>query len=68
MKKSDAITHFGSGAALGRALHIGKAAVSKWPELVPRPWAAELHIITKGKLKFDPELYHDTSEPRSEVA
>lgn len=57
MRKSDVIQHFGSQAAIGRELGIGKAAVSKWPPLVPRPWAAELHIRTRGKLKFDPDEY-----------
>lgn len=62
MKKSDAIKHYGSRAAIGRALRIGKAAVSKWPEKVPRPWAAELHIITNGALHFDPSEYVETEE------
>lgn len=52
----------------GRALGIGRAAVNKWPPLVPRPWAAELHILTRGKLRYDPNDYRDTSESRPEVA
>lgn len=62
MLKSDAIRHFKSQAAIGRELGIGKAAVSKWPPIVPRPWAAELHIRTRGKLKFDPDEYSKPDE------
>lgn len=68
MKKSDAIKHYGSRAAIGRALRIGKAAVSKWPEKVPRPWAAELHIITNGALHFDPSEYVETENRRRGAA
>lgn len=57
MLKSDVIQFFGSQAAVGRELGIGKAAVSKWPEKVPRPWAAELHVRTNGRLRFDPAEY-----------
>lgn len=68
MRKADAIEHYGSGAAVGRALGIGKAAVSKWPPIIPRPWAAELHIRTNGKLHFDPGVYDSDEPERSEVA
>jgi transcriptional repressor of cell division inhibition gene dicB len=57
MLKHEAIRHFGSGAALGRALGIQRAAVSKWPEVIPREWAAQIHFLTQGKLKFDPKSY-----------
>lgn len=63
MRKSDAVKHYRSQAAIARELGIGKAAVSKWPEKVPRPWAAELHVRTKGKLKFDPREYVAPAKP-----
>lgn len=59
MRKVDAIKHFGSQGAIARELGLGKAAVSKWPEKVPRPWAAELHLRTDGALHCDPDLYRD---------
>jgi len=57
MRKSDAVEHYGSQAAIGRELGIGKAAVSKWPKIVPRGWAAELHILSGYKLPFDQRVY-----------
>lgn len=66
MLKRDVIRHYGSGAAVSRELGIGKAAVSKWPELVPRGWAAELHILTHGKIPFEQSTYR--IGPRAEVA
>lgn len=65
MKKSDVVKHFGSQSAVARELGIGKAAVSKWDDLVPRPWAAELHVRTRGKLRFDPRKYTDLSKSES---
>lgn len=66
MRKIDAIKHFGSQVAIARELGLGKAAVSKWPEQVPRPWAAELHVRTDGGLHFDPDLYREEAlQPRA---
>ena len=59
MLMSDAIKHYKSKTRIARALGIGKAAVSKWGEVVPRGWAAELHVLTKGRLKFDQWEYRD---------
>jgi hypothetical protein len=58
MLKSDVIRYFGgTQVAVARALGIGKQAVNKWPDLVPRPWAAELHVRSNGALHFDPLIY-----------
>jgi len=35
MKKQKAIEHFGSAAAVGRAIGKTRAAVSKWDDVVP---------------------------------
>lgn len=51
MLKSDAIKHYGSGAALARVLGIGKAFVSKWGDEVPQRYAYELERLTHGELK-----------------
>lgn len=65
----DAIKFFGSKSAVARALNIGKASVSKWDELVPPLRAAELHVLTQGKLIFDPSDYRDWNKrPQSKVA
>lgn len=51
MRKIDVINHFGSGAAVARALGIGKAFVSKWGDDVPQRYAYEIERITNGALK-----------------
>lgn len=53
MRKSDAIQHFGTGAALARALGIGKAFISKWPDDVPQRYAYEIERLTGGELKAE---------------
>jgi hypothetical protein len=65
MLTKDAVSHFGTKIAVARALNIGKAAVSKWDEegLVPPLRAAQLHKLTRGKLKFDPSAYADWNRP-----
>lgn len=55
MLTRDAIDHFGSKSAIARKLRIGKAAVSKWGEFVPPLRAAQLHALTRGRLKFNPD-------------
>ncbi len=57
MLTSDVIAHFGSKVATARALGIQKAAVSKWKKLVPPLRAAQVHDLTRGKLRFDPADY-----------
>lgn len=67
MTRDEAIAHFGSAAALARALGISRAAVSKWPDAVPEGSAYKLEVITGGKLRVNPELY-PASEPASSAA
>lgn len=57
MLKRDAVTHFGSQAAVARALGIQKAAVSKWGDRIPPFQASRLHQKTRGVLKYDPSDY-----------
>lgn len=57
MHRDDAIKFFGSPAAVARALGITRAAVSKWPEVIPEGSAYKLEVVTGGKLRVKPELY-----------
>jgi DNA-binding transcriptional regulator YdaS (Cro superfamily) len=57
MKSHVAISHFGSAAALARAVGISKAAVSQWGDLVPLGTAARIEKITQGKLALRLEDY-----------
>lgn len=52
MKKQEAVSHFGSQAALARALNIKKAAVSQWRE-IPIGRQCQIEIVTDGALKAD---------------
>jgi DNA-binding transcriptional regulator YdaS (Cro superfamily) len=57
MLKKDAVAHYGSQAAVARALGIQKAAVSKWGDQIPPFQASRLHQKTRGALKYDPTDY-----------
>lgn len=52
MTKDDAIKHFGSLAAVGRALGVGRAAVCAWDE-IPIGRQCQLEVLTGGTLKAD---------------
>jgi hypothetical protein len=64
----DAIDFYGSKAAIARELGISATAINAWPrrwgDLVPRPWAAQLEIITHGRLRMRPLLYPATLPKR----
>jgi len=50
MKTSDAIQHFGSSAALARALGINRSAVHQWGDKPPVPRQYQIQVVTDGKL------------------
>lgn len=53
MKKNEAISHFGSQAALARALGVHRAAVNAWGDHIPIGRQYQLEILTNGQLKAD---------------
>jgi hypothetical protein len=57
MKTETAITHFGSKAALARALQIRPPSIQDWGVLVPLGRAYELQVLTNGALQVDRSLY-----------
>lgn len=57
MRTAIAIKHYGSQAALARALNITRSAVSQWGPIVPEGAAYKLQSLTDGKLKVDPAVY-----------
>ncbi len=57
MKTAQVIQHFGSQAAVARALGITASAVNQWRETVPLATAARLEKITGGKLVLDVDQY-----------
>ena len=65
MKKADVLAYFAKlekrkctgVAAAAKALGIKVPAVTAWGEIIPEAQATKLHLLTKGKLKYNPELY-----------
>ena len=57
MKTQEVIRHFGSQAAVARALGITSSAVNQWRETVPLATAARLEKITGGELVLDVDQY-----------
>lgn len=44
------VEHFGSRAALARALGVTRSAIYQWSE-IPEPRAYQIEVLTKGKIK-----------------
>lgn len=57
MLTSEAIAHYGTMAKVARALDTPRSVVWKWHHekkgLIPAQYAARLHVLTDGKLRFD---------------
>jgi len=53
MTKTDAISHFGTQAALARALGIHRAAINGWGEQIPIGRQYQIEVLTCGALKAD---------------
>jgi DNA-binding transcriptional regulator YdaS (Cro superfamily) len=51
MLTRDAIVHFGSQAALARALGITQPSVAGWGDVVPLGRQYQLEVITSGALR-----------------
>ncbi|CAB4223435.1 DNA-binding transcriptional regulator DicC [uncultured Caudovirales phage] len=62
MLKETAIKHFGSAAAVGRAIGRAPSAVTEWPDVVPEGMAYKIQVITGGLLQVDQALYQKTRE------
>jgi len=54
MRTDTAIQHFGSQAALARALGISQPSVAGWGAKVPWRRQLQLERLTNGALKHDP--------------
>jgi DNA-binding transcriptional regulator YdaS (Cro superfamily) len=56
MRTEDAIEHFGSQAALARALGIRPPSIADWGDDVPPLRQLQLERLTKGELRADPAI------------
>jgi DNA-binding transcriptional regulator YdaS (Cro superfamily) len=57
MLKKSVIEHFGSQNAVAVFLRISSSAVSQWKEVIPERAALKLSRLTKGKLKYQADMY-----------
>ena len=57
MEKTKAIEHFGNAIKMANVLGITSGSVSQWGDIIPEKQALKLDKITKGKLKYNPDLY-----------
>lgn len=57
---NDVIQHFGSGAALARALGVHRQAVYMWRGQIPKGVAYQIHVLTDGE--FDADQYLSQKE------
>jgi len=57
MLKETAVKHFGSCAAIARAIGRTPMAVVNWPDIVPEGMAYKIQVITAGILQVDPTMY-----------
>ena len=57
MDKQAAIAFFGNLTKLAEAVSRSPSSVSEWPDIVPEGMAYKIQVLTKGKIKVDPEVY-----------
>lgn len=68
MKRSDALKHFKTQAALAEALGIGQSSVAEWGEDIPALRQIQIERITVGALKADPECWPQSPRAEQRVA
>lgn len=57
MYKNLVIQHFGGVVKTADALGIKHPAISRWGAVIPEKQAMRLERITKGVLRYEPQLY-----------
>lgn len=57
MRKSEAVSYFGTQKKLADALGIQQGSVSGWDDLIPMARAIQIERVTGGRLKADLSVY-----------
>ena len=57
MRTQDAVDFYGNKAEVARALNIRRQAVVQWGELVPIARAFQLQVLSRGRLRAEPDDY-----------
>jgi DNA-binding transcriptional regulator YdaS (Cro superfamily) len=68
MRTAEVIEHFGSQAAVARALNIKPPSVAEWGETVPPLRQLQIEKITGGVLKAAPEIAQPGPAPSEQAA
>ncbi len=66
MTKQEAIEFFGTQVALGQALGITQASVAGWGTHPPELRQLQLHRLTVGKLRAEPDILAKYGEPQDQ--
>lgn len=59
----DAIAHFGTQAALARALNIKPQSITDWGDEVPPLRQLQLEALLGGRLRADPSILPAPEQP-----
>lgn len=62
MLKNLVLEHFGGTVKTAIALGVSHSAVCQWSIIVPEKQALKIERLTKGALKYNPELYLNNSK------
>jgi transcriptional repressor of cell division inhibition gene dicB len=65
MKTQDAISYFGTQAAMARALHCSQSSIAEWGEYPPDGRQFQIQVVTNGALMAEPKkqrLNHQDSQ------
>lgn len=63
MTKQEAIEFFGTQVALAKALDMSQPSIAEWGTHPPELRQLQLHRITAGKLRAEPEILAKYGEP-----
>lgn len=62
MYKVQAVKYFGSQKKMANKLGVSQSAVSQWSSLLNPLRAAQIHLLTGGRLTYDPQNYVDNEQ------
>lgn len=68
MTKQEAIEFFGTQVALAKALDINQSSVAEWGTHPPELRQLQLHRVTLGQLRAEPEVLAKYGEPAMQQA